>query len=167
MKKLIYSLLVVALALTGFACGSSSTGGDKDEVEALVGEWVSEGPENVAIGLQIVAKTARIDAAFEKNDTYTVVSTDSTGAEVTFTGTFQLGDETESGIRKITLQQNEPTAVVSEGIFQIEGNSMTYEVIQTEPNIGAEAPTVEGGFGSTLVNGEATGVFWIQKYQKQ
>ncbi len=167
MKKLIYSLLVVALALTGFACGSSSTGGDKDEVEAIVGNWVSEGADNVAIGLQMLAKTARIEATFEKNDTYTVVSTDSAGADVTFTGTFQLGDETDSGIRTITLQQNEPTSVVSEGIFQIEGNTMTYEVIQTEPSIGAEAPTVEGGFGSTLVNGDVTGVLWIQKFEKQ
>jgi hypothetical protein len=44
---------------------------------------------------------------------------------------------------------------------------MTYEVIQTEPNIGAEAPTVEGGFGSTLVGGDAQGTLWVQKYERQ
>ena len=167
MKRLIYSILVLALFVTGFACSSSSSGNDDDQIEALVGDWVSEGQGNVALGLQIIAKTARIDATFEENNTYEVVSTDSSGSEVTFTGTFELGEETDSGIRSITLQQNEPTSVVSEGIFQIEGNSMTYEVIQTEPNIGAEAPTVDGGFGSTLVGGEAQGTLWVQKYQKQ
>lgn len=166
MKKLIYSLLVVALAVTGFACGSSSTGNDDDEVEAIVGDWVSEGAENVAIGLQMVSKTARINATFEKNDTYTVVSIDSSGAEVTFTGTIELGEETESGIRSITLQQNEPAAATSDGIFQIEGNTMTYEVIQRGLD-GVQAPTVEGGFGSTIANGEPTGVFWVQKFEKQ
>lgn len=167
MKKLTYSLLVLAFAITGFACGSSSTGDDAEAVEAIVSEWVSEGAANVAPGLQMIAKTARINASFAKNNTYNVVSIDSAGAEVTFKGTFTVGEETATGVRAITLQQTEPTTVVSKGIFKIEGTTMTYEVIQTEPNIGAEAPTVEGGFGSTLVNGNPTGVFWVQKYEKQ
>lgn len=167
MKRLIYSILVLALVVTGFACSSSSSGTDEIEVEAIVGDWVSEGEGNVALGLQIIAKTARIDATFEEDNSYNVVSTDSTGSEVTFTGTYELGEETASGIRSITLQQNQPTSVVSEGIYQIDGNSMTYEVIQTEPNIGAEAPTVAGGFGSTVVNGEPQGMFWVQNYTKQ
>lgn len=167
MKKLTYSLLVFALAVTGFACGSSSSSDDAEQVEAIVSEWVSEGAANVAPGLQMIAKTAKINASFASNSTYNVVSIDSSGAEVTFKGTFTVGEETASGIRSITLQQTDPTTVVSEGIFQIEGTTMTYEVIQTEPNIGAEAPTVEGGFGSTIVNGNATGVFWVQKYEKQ
>lgn len=167
MKRFLYTILVLALAITGFACSSSSSGGDEDQIEAIVGDWVSEGQGNVALGLQIIAKTAKIDANFQENNTYVVVSTDSTGAEVTFTGTYELGAVTDSGIRSITLQQNEPTSVVSGGIFQIEANTMTYEVIQVEPNIGAEAPTVEGGFGSTLVGGDAQGTLWVQKYAKQ
>ncbi len=167
MKKLVYSLLVVAFAVTGFACSSSASGGGEGDVEAIVSDWVSEGATNVALGLQMLAKTARINATFAENNTYNVVSIDSSGAEVTFTGTFTLGEETASGLRSISLQQTEPTTVVSEGIFQIDGTTMSYEVIQTEPNIGAEAPTVEGGFGSTMVNSTATGTFWVQKYEKQ
>ena len=167
MRRLIYSTLIIALALTGFACSSSSSGNDEIEVEAIVGSWESEGQENVALGLQMIAKTSRIDATFEDDNSYNVVSTDSSGSAVTFTGTYELGEETASGIRTITLQQSQPTSLVSEGIFQIEGSTMTYEVIQTDPNIGAEAPTVEGGFGSTIVNGQATGVFWVQTYTKQ
>lgn len=40
---------------------------------------------------------------------------------------------------------------------------MQYEVIQ-EGLTGVEPPTVEGGFGSTLVGGDPTGPFWIQSY---
>jgi hypothetical protein len=42
---------------------------------------------------------------------------------------------------------------------------MQYEVIQTSPDIGAVAPTVAGGFGSTQVQGTTTSV-WIQNYDK-
>jgi hypothetical protein len=166
-KKYTLAVLIGALAFVGYACDSNSSGNDDDEVEAIVGTWVSEGASNVALGLQIVSKTARIDADFNSNGTYNVVSTDSAGSEVVFTGTYELGEETTSGIRSITLQQSEPTAVVSAGIFQVEGNNMTYEVIQVEPNIGAEAPTVGGGFGSTLVGGEAQGDLWVQQYVRQ
>jgi len=166
-KKYTLAVLIGALAFVGYACDSNSSGNNNSEVEVIVGTWVSEGAENVSLGLQLISKTARIDAEFNENGTYNVVSTDSLGSEVVFTGTFELGEETDSGIRSITLQQSEPTAVVSGGIFQIEGNLMTYEVIQTEPNIGAEAPTVEGGFGSTLVGGDAQGTLWVQKYERQ
>ncbi len=158
--------VIIALAFAGFACDSTSSNDEDDLVDELVGTWVSEGAGNVAIGLAAFFQTAKIDAVFEENGSYNVVSIDSSGAAVTFTGTFQTGDETPSGIRTIRLQQNEPVSVVSEGIFQIDGNDMTYEVIQTEPNIGAEAPTVEGGFGSTIVNGEATGILWIQRFER-
>src|SRR5690554_1799217 len=166
MKKLLYSALVLAIAVTGFACSSSSTGNDKDKADAIVGDWVSQGATNVAPGLQYF-KTARINANFAENNTYNVVSIDSTGAEVTFTGTYVLGDGEASAIRTITLEQAEPSKLTSKGIVQIEGSTMTYEVIQTDPAIGAEAPTVTGGFGSTIVGGNATGTMWIQKYTKQ
>ncbi len=135
-------------------------------VDPITGEWRSEGEGNVALGLAILAQTARIDAEFLSNNTYNVVSIDSSGTEVQFSGTYTTGPLTDSGIRTIRLEQSVPAAVVSEGIFRIEGENMTYEVIQTEPNIGAEAPTVEGGFGSTLVGGDPTGILWIQQFAR-
>lgn len=167
MKKWMYSLLIIAVAMFGYSCGDSSTGNDDDDVEAIVGTWLSQGATNVALGLQALTKTAKIDAVFGANATYNVIATDSTGSEVTYTGTYVLGDETASGIRTITLSQTAPTSVTSEGIFQIEGTTMTYEVIQTSPDIGATAPTVEGGFGSTLVGGVNYGTYWTQKFEKQ
>ncbi len=164
---MIYSLLIVAVAMWGYSCGESSTGNGDGDVEAIVGAWVSEGATHVALGLQQLSKTARIDAEFAENGTYNVVATDSTGSEVTFTGAYELGEETASGIRTITLTQATPSSVTSEGIFQIESDMMTYEVIQTEPTVGAEAPTVEGGFGSTLVGGTNYGTYWVQVFEKQ
>lgn len=167
MKRLTIILMVAGLAFLGYACGDSTSNDDIDPVDPIVGDWVSEGEGNVALGLRIIANTARITAAFEENNSYNVVSIDSTGAEVNFTGTYEAGEETPSGIRTIRLEQAQPVSVVSEGIFEIDGNTMTYEVIQTDPDIGATAPTVEGGFGSTVVNGETTGIFWIQIFDKQ
>lgn len=167
MKRLLYLFLIAGVSMFGYACGDSSTGDNGGEVEAIVGDWVSEGATNVALGLQQLTKTSRIDATFEENGSYNVVSVDSAGAEVTFTGTYTLGEETASGIRSITLNQGTPSSVTSAGIFQIDGTTMTYEVIQTEPSVGAEAPTVEGGFGSTTIGGTATGIYWVQTFEKQ
>lgn len=167
MKKWMYSMMIVAVAMWGYSCGDSSTGNDDDDVEAIVGVWLSQGATNVAPGLQQLTKTAKIDAVFEANATYNVVATDSTGSAVTYTGTYVLGEETATGIRTITLAQTAPTSVTSEGIFQIDGNTMTYEVIQTSPDIGASAPTVDGGFGSTLVGGVSYGTYWTQAFEKQ
>lgn len=166
MKKWMYSLMIVAVAMWGYSCGDSSTGNDDEDVEAIVGVWVSEGATNVAAGLQLISKTARIDAEFMANGSYNVVSIDSSGSEVTFTGTYTLGEQTASGIRTISLNQTTPASVTSEGIFQIEGTTMTYEVIQTEPAIDATAPTVTGGFGSTTVGGTIS-PFWTQIFVKQ
>lgn len=160
-------MLIVAVAMWGYSCGDSTTDGGDEAVEAIVGDWVSQGSENVAPGLQALVKTARINATFEANGTYDVVSIDSAGAEVTFRGTYEVGPETASGIRTITLNQSTPASVTSQGIYQIAGTTLTYEVIQTEPEIGATAPTVTGGFGSTTVQGVATGIFWVQKFEKQ
>ncbi|MCR9132400.1 MAG: hypothetical protein NXI08_07495 [bacterium] len=167
MKNKLLTLVLIAASMFAYSCGESNSSSVEVEVEAIVGEWVSEGASNVAVGLQALTKTARIDADFEENGTYNVVSTDSAGAQVTFTGTYSLGEGEAGDIRTITLTQATPTSLTSAGIFQIQGNTMTYEVIQTEPNIGAEAPTVEGGFGSTLVGGSSNGTIWVQGFARQ
>ena len=80
MKRKLLTLLIIAASVVAYSCGESNSSGVEVEVEAIVGDWVSEGASNVAIGLQALAKTARIDAEFEGNGTYSVVSTDSAGA---------------------------------------------------------------------------------------
>ena len=158
-------IMVLALGFVAYGCGSSSSNDDDDDLDPIVGVWVSEG-NNVAPGLAGAPfNTAKIDAEFEENGTYHVVSTDTQGAEVTFTGSFVAGEPNSAGIRSITLNQSTPVALTSSGIFRVVDNQMEYEVIQTDPPLeGVLAPTVEGGFGSTNIFGNATGPFWIQTY---
>ncbi|MCH8494784.1 MAG: hypothetical protein LAT57_04020 [Balneolales bacterium] len=164
MKTKMISLAVLAMMLIGFGCSSSSSDADV-EVEAIVSSWLSTG-DNVAPGLAAAPfNTARIEAEFRENQTYTVVSIDTDGASVTFTGTYVAGPETTSGIRSVVLSQNEPVAVTATGIYRIQGNEMTYEVIQTTPAIeNISAPTVEGGFGSTKFGDFELGPTWVQTF---
>ncbi len=134
-------------------------------VDAIAGTWESEG-EDIAPGLAGPPfNNVRIEAIFNSDNTYNVESEDTEGAIILFSGTWQATAPNDEGIRGITLNQSEPAALVSSGIFRINGNRMEYEVIQ-EGLTGVEPPTVEGGFGSTLIGGNPTGEFWIQRYDR-
>ncbi|KAB2909900.1 MAG: hypothetical protein LC102_13200 [Ignavibacteriales bacterium] len=136
------------------------------ETEPLVGKWLSEGA-NIAPGLATVSKTKRIDATFNSNGTYKVVSTDSSDAQVTFEGTFTTRTVAGTSIREITLNQTAPSALTSSGIYRVNTSGMWYEVIQTNPALqGFTAPNSTEGFGSTKYNGVKLGATWIQKYVK-
>ena len=163
MKKYLLLIAAISLMFAGIACDSSSTDANDVDEDPLFGVWVSEG-ENVAPGLAGPPfNNVRIEAQFNDDNTYFVESTDAEGANVQFTGTYQTTEPNSEGIRGITLNQSTPAALVSSGIFRVEGDTMQYEVIQ-EGLTGVEPPTVEGGFGSTLVGGDPTGPFWIQSY---
>ncbi len=158
-------IMVLALGFIAYGCGSSSSNDDDADLDPIVGNWLSEG-DNVAPGLAGAPfNTARINAEFEENGSYLVVSTDTEGAEVTFTGTYEAGEPNSAGIRSITLNQSTPAALTSRGIFRVVDNQMEYEVIQTDPPLeGVLPPNVDDGFGSTNVFGNPTGPFWIQNY---
>ncbi|GAB1441284.1 hypothetical protein MASR2M39_01180 [Ignavibacteriales bacterium] len=167
MKKL-FSLSILALVLAFAGCKSEDnpvTPPTPPPADPLVGSWVSEGSD-VAPGLAAVSKTKKIYATFNANKTYKVVSTDSTGTEVTFEGTWSYTTNTGTTIMSITLNQTVPTSLTSAGIFQVDAKgNMTYEVLQTSPAIpGFTVATAAEGFGSTKYNGLALGATWIQKY---
>ena len=158
---------VIALAaLAAGACGKSSTGPDSQKTDELVGTWVSTGT-NVPLGLRAL-KVKAITATFNANNTYSVLSTDSSNNVTTMTGTWSAGAITTSGvIRAITVNQGSPTTLTSQGIFQVTGTGMRYEVIQVQPALqGWTAPTITGGFGSTAYNGTAYAIY-VQTYVKQ
>ena len=147
------------------ACDSNDNGVEPTQHE-LVGTWVSTGTD-IAPGLMITLKTKNIVATFNENNSYTVVATDSSNASVTFTGTWSTTGSA-GAIRAITLNQSTPAALTSQGIFQVVGTRLTYEVIQTTPAIaGFTAPTVAEGFGSTKYNNVALGAAWTQRFSKQ
>lgn len=116
------------------------------EDPAIVGDWVSEG-DDVSPLLTLFA-TVAVDATFLADGSYTVVTTDSSDASVTYTGTYTVDESTDPAT--ITVEQAAPTAATATGIWAIETDgSMRYEIIQTTPDIGFMPPTVAGGFGSS------------------
>lgn len=128
---------------------SGTTGGCAD-VE-LVGEWLSEG-ENVAPLLVNVLNLVSVQAIFA-DITFEVNSTNGDGAMGQQTGTYAIelcpGSDTKYSI---TLDQTVPSAITVEGILEIDGCMdpavMRYEVIQTQPDLGALAPTCDDDFGA-------------------
>lgn len=167
MKRKMWTTGLALLALGIAACGDDDGTGPDDEQDEIVGTWVSAGAD-LAPGLAAAPFNAdSIIARFNENGTYQVTQW-SAGASIGFSGTYALGAQPEGQIRAITANQTTPTSVTSEGIFQVSGATMRYEIIQTEPALqGVNAPTVAGGFGSTTINGVATGVYWVQNYDRR
>jgi hypothetical protein len=160
-------IAAMAMAAVIGACGTDDGGGTGPQQDQLVGVWVSAGA-NVAPGLVQLAGIDSIVATFSANQTYRVQQYSRTlGTLPDLTGTYQVGAGAVANVREISLTQTAPTALQARGIFQVTGNTMRYEVIQVEPNIGATAPTVAGGFGSTRLGGQATGQAWIQNYVRR
>ncbi len=163
--------VVIALAaLAAAACGKSSTDNTPTPTDEIVGTWLSTGA-NIPLGLRIAPiKAKNIVATFNANNTYTVVSTDSSNANTTMTGTWSAGAiSTAGGIRGITVNQGTPSQLTSQGIFQVTSTTMKYEVIQTSPAIqGVTPPTVSAGFGSSAYNGTPFPLqMYVQTYVKQ
>lgn len=178
MKKLL-AILLMASGLFLTSCkDDESNPTEQNQVDAIVGVWVSEGA-NVAPGLAMAPfNVAKITATFNANKSYTVVQIDKEGAPLTLSGTYTITESTNTDanattgtqgakIYTIVANQSSPSAVTATGIYAISGNKMTYEVIQTTPPIaGVNAPTAAGGFGSTTINDTKFAIY-IQKYVKQ
>lgn len=167
MKKLFILLLFAATTSLYVGCSSSDDNGTNPPPpqDPIVGTWYSEGAD-VAPGLVATLKTVKIVATFNENNTYNVVATDSAGADVTFSGTYSVTENSGTTIKSITLNQTVPTSVTSQGIYQVDANGfLKYEVIQTTPAIpGFTPPTAAEGFGSTKFNGVPLGPTWIQNF---
>lgn len=166
MKKLTTILLLALLALSFSACkdDDNNTTDPTTPQEPIVGTWVSEG-NNVAPLLVQLFKIKKITATFNDNGTYEVVQVDSADASLTLTGTYSAEKSTVGEIYTLVANQQAPATLTSEGIFEVTGTTMRYEIVQTSPSIGAVPPTAEAGFGST--NGGALGTINIQTYVKQ
>jgi len=179
MKKSLLFLTIIAISLLLISCSKD----DEDTVtppptDPIVATWVSEGA-NVPIGLRVAPfKIKKIVATFNTNKSYTVVQTDSSNVQTTFTGTytntetsyidtFTVYGTKNAKIWTIVANQSSPSAVTATGIYAISGSNMTYEIIQTTPPIaGVSAPTAQGGFGSTTIAGVKYN-WYVQKYVKQ
>ncbi len=173
MKKASFSLLMLAFALV---VSVSSCSKDDDtptpvtpEVNPIVGTWASVGAD-IAFLLRFPPVNAdSIWAKFNANNTYEVKSYDTAGTALTFSGTWSANKSSVNSIYTITLNQTTPSAVTSEGIFEVYAaspDSMKYEVLQTNPTLtGFTGPTPATGFGSTAGPGLQPG--WnLQRYKR-
>lgn len=144
--------------------GETGTTTGMDDV-TIVGNWLSEG-DNVAPILVQLANTASIAATFE-DMSYDVLTTDGDGQEVQFSGVYTVEASGTGNIMNITLEQSAPSVITSQGIYEIDNSTnpptMTYEVVQTIPDIAAELPTAEAGFGGTNLGADLTQVFVWQE----
>jgi hypothetical protein len=176
-KLLLLSFFVLAFVFTSCKKDSTTTP-PTAATDPLVTTWVSQGT-NIPLGLRVAPfKVVKIVATFNANNSYTVVQTDSSNVQTTFTGTYtstaSAYKDTTTGsltnaatIYNIVANQASPSAVTSTGIYAISGTNMTYEIIQTTPALtGVNAPTAAGGFGSTSIGGVKY-PYYIQKYVKQ
>ncbi|MCB0556649.1 MAG: hypothetical protein KDD02_24095 [Phaeodactylibacter sp.] len=144
---------------TGVDCGGSCA---PCEI-GVQGKWQSSGA-NVAPLLVTLFNTDSIYAEFKTDNTYVVEQYDNTGAKLTLTGTYSQKESGVGNIWEITVNQSAPAVLTSEGIFEITGNTMKYEIAQTSPDIGAVPATAAAGFGST--NGGAFGMTNVQTYER-
>ena len=140
--------------------------GPAGSVIGIVGKWYSAGTD-VAPLLFALFATDSIYAEFRDDNTYIVEQFDTTGAKLTLTGVYTQSASGTANIYDIAVDQTAPAALTSTGIFQVTSeipDVMSYEIVQTSPDIGAIPPTASGGFGGT--NGGAFGTTNVQTYRR-
>ena len=146
--------------------------GEADDTAAqdgLIGEWLSEGSDVSELFAGPPFEYVSITARFKDDGSYRVVGSTDGGDSYTFSGTYVTDESTSPG--GITLAQTQPSASTAEGIFlvesdPVEGDKLTYEIVQVDPDYGYSPPTPEGGFGSTSGPNMEDGIN-VQVYRRQ
>ena len=146
---------------TGVDCGGSACPACPEGVQSK--QYQSSG-SNVAPLLAGLFGTDSIYARFNLDNTYLVEQYDTSNVKIEFTGTFSQVKSSVGEIWDITLNQSTPSVLTAKGIFEITGNTMNYEVVQTDPDIGATPPTPSAGFGSS--NGGSLGTANVQVFEE-
>jgi hypothetical protein len=161
MKKLLALMLALGLALFTIGCDSADDDpGTGDDPTAIHGTWVSEGA-NLAPGFAPFG-ISRIVATFNANGTYVVRST--IGAnQFEQTGTYTSQASAFGQIRTIDLLQQTPNQLNARGIYEVDGTTMRYEVIDVSQGT---PPTAQGGFGSSVAGSDPAG-HWTQRFVRQ
>jgi hypothetical protein len=113
----------------------------------LAGSWLSEGEDLSPLFSGAPFEYERVEGSFSSSGTYTFSTTLASGEQIPVSGTFSADTSTEPA--SITLEQEEPYEASAQGIFSVDGDVLTYEVVQTEPDYGYSPPTPSSGFGST------------------
>jgi len=167
MKKLLLSLLLLTVVFYNAGCGDEEESNDPIvETDAIVATWISTGTNVAPILNSIFAAVGGIDtvyAIFNTNKSYTVKQVNKDKSVINYSGTYSNTKSATGNIYTVTLNQSTPSVATAEGIYEITGNTMKYEVVQTNPPAGTP-PTPAAGFGST--SGGAFGNTNIQNFVK-
>ena len=145
-------------------------GGDGGGADPLSGAWRSEGQDLAPLFRNAFYDYKTVDVDFASGGTYTGAVETHDGELATIAGTYRIDASTTPGT--ISLTQTEPAAagtLTSEGIWQIDGDRLDYEIVLVDPNdYGCAPPTPSSGFGTSECSGAALseGDLW-QIYRKQ
>lgn len=166
MKKI--SILALAAMLAFSSCKkeeeNNNNNNNQPQRTGIQGKWQSSGSDVAPLLVQLF-QIDSIYAEFNTNMTYTVRQWDASGADLgTLSGVYTQTKSSTGDIWNIVVEQTAPSALRSEGIFDVNNGVMRYEIVQTEPSLGVPPPTAEGGFGSSA--GGALGNANIQVYKE-
>lgn len=113
----------------------------------LAGDWNSVGDDISPLFSADPFNYVALAVRFSADGTYTATSTDTTGTQYVLAGDYAIDESVVPAA--ITLWQVDPFEATALGIWEVDADTLTYEVVQTVPDYGFAAPTPEGGFGST------------------
>ncbi len=150
---------------TGVPGGLPTGAGDTGTIpvaNGLEGVWISQGADLSDLLAAEPFNYVRVDAIFRPSGDYEVTGEDADGTLYPLLGTWTA---TEGTPGTITLDQDDPYVAVAEGLWQIDGNALTYEVVQITPSYGFQPPTPGSGFGSSTGPGLSPGAN-VQTYRR-
>lgn len=113
------------------------------EPGGLPGSWISAGDDRSEL---FAPYFDELGASFSADGAYTAYAVDTEGGRTAFSGTWASGEGSPS---PITLTQAVPSQATSKGIYEVDGDTLLYEVAIVEPDYGYVPPTPESGFGTT------------------
>ena len=143
----------------------SHTDTDTDDTapQDLTGSWRSEGDGIAPLLAADPFDWVLATATFDGHGTYAASAMDGQGAAYPVAGTYTVDTSTLPGT--IELHQTEGGVLTAVGIWQVDGDTLTYEVVQTVPDYGLVPPTPDGGFGSSSGAGLQPGDV-VQVYER-
>ncbi|MCB9778445.1 MAG: hypothetical protein H6742_07780 [Alphaproteobacteria bacterium] len=133
--------------------GGDGGGGDCSGL-SIVGDWVSAGDDLSPLFQSVTFDYVEVQATFSGDCSYAVTARDGSGSTYDLDGTWSA---TGGSPGSITQQQAQPYEATAEGIWQVDGGVLTFEVVQTLPDYGFTPPTPGTGFGSTAGQGLSPG----------
>lgn len=142
----------------GEAVGGGYQGGDPiggsavSQQSPLLGVWISSGEDVAPLLSEPPARLSQLTAEFKANGELVVQVVNQNGENFSLVGSYLIPEFTVEGmIYSIEVNQSLPDPSTTQGIWRVEDEVLTYEVVQVDPPLpGSNSPpTVSSGFGST------------------